>query len=139
MRNDKETTLELDSHTDTSVLGNGALVVPNFNEPVNVQEYYPALGTKTYRNITGAVGYCDPLTGNSFHLVIHRAGYILTIDHHLLCPMQCHVAGVDIKNCPKALITLPQENSRCIIVKDEYGARTVIRLALQGVTSVFNV
>ena len=104
-----------------------------------MQGYDPALGTKTYRTINGEVGYCDPLTGNSFHLVIHRAGYILTIDHHFLCPMQCRVAGVNIKNCPKALTTLPQENSRCIIVKYEYGARTVIRLALQGVTSVFNV
>ena len=36
-RNDKETTLELDSHADTSVLGNGYLSIADFNEPVNVQ------------------------------------------------------------------------------------------------------
>ena len=42
--NDKETTLGLDYHTDTSILGNGSLVVSDFNEPVNVQEYYPVLG-----------------------------------------------------------------------------------------------
>ena len=47
-RNDKETTLELNSQADTSVLGNGSLVVANFNEPVNVKVYDPALGTKTY-------------------------------------------------------------------------------------------
>ena len=35
-RNDKETTLELDSHTYTAVLGRGALVIADFNEPVNV-------------------------------------------------------------------------------------------------------
>ena len=82
-RNDKETTLELDSHADTSVLGNGYLGVADFNEPVNVQGYDPALGTKTYRTINGEVGYCDPLTGNSFRLVIHQDIYIPTLDHHL--------------------------------------------------------
>ena len=138
-RNDKETTFELDSHADTSVLGNGALIVADFNEPVNVQGYDPSLGIKTYRTINGAVGYCDPLTGKIFNIVIHQAIYILTLDHHLLCPMQCCVAGVDINECPKFLTTFPQENSHCIIEKYEYGARTLLRLALQGVTSVLNV
>ena len=31
--NDNETTLELDSHANTSVLGNGALVFADFNKP----------------------------------------------------------------------------------------------------------
>ena len=138
-RNDKETTLELDSHADISVLDNGALIVADFNEPVNVQVNDPVLGTKTDRTITGAFGYCEPLTGNSFHLVIHQAIYIPNLDHPLLCPMQCRVAGVDINGFPKFLTTLPQENSHCIIAKDEYGSRTVLPLALQGVTSVLNI
>ena len=37
VRNDKETTLELDSCADISVLGGGALVVDDFNEPAIVQ------------------------------------------------------------------------------------------------------
>ena len=37
VRNDKETTLELDSHANTSVLGGRALVVADFNEPVKGQ------------------------------------------------------------------------------------------------------
>ena len=45
--NDKEDTLELDSHADISVLGRGAFVIAYFNEPVNVQGYDPALGSKT--------------------------------------------------------------------------------------------
>ena len=47
-RNDKETTLELYSHADTSVLGNGSLVVAYFNKTVNVHGYDPTLDTKTY-------------------------------------------------------------------------------------------
>ena len=64
VHNNKETTLELDYHADTSVIGGGALIVADFNEPVNVQEYDPSLGTNTYKTITGAVGYCDPVSGS---------------------------------------------------------------------------
>ena len=96
--NDKEITLELHYNADTSVLGNVALVVADFDEPVNVQGHDPVLGTKTYQNITGAVGYYDPLTRNSFHILIHQAIHIPTHDHHLLCPTQCCVACVDIND-----------------------------------------
>ena len=72
VHNNKGTTLELDSHADTYVLGGGALVVADFNEPVNVQGYDPSLGTKTYKTITGAVGCCDPVSGSIYHLVIHQ-------------------------------------------------------------------
>ena len=89
VHNNKETTLELDSHDDTSVLGGGALIVADFNEPVNVQGYDSSLGTNTYKTITGAVGYCDPVNGSIYHLVIHQAIYIPGHDHHLLSQIQC--------------------------------------------------
>ena len=95
---DKETKLELDSHADTSVLGGGALVVADFNEPVNVQGYDPLLGTKTYRTITGAVAYFDPVSGSVYHLVIHQDIYIPGLDHHLLTSMLCRVADVEIND-----------------------------------------
>ena len=92
VHNNKETTLELDSHADTSVLGGGALVVADFNDQFNVQGYDPSLGTKTYKTITGAVGYFDNVSGSIYHLVIHQEIYIPVLDHHLLSPMQCRVA-----------------------------------------------
>ena len=137
--NDKETTLELDSHADTSVLGSGALVVADFNEPVNVQGYDPSLGTKTYRTITGAIGYCDPTSGTNYHLVIHQAIYIPDLDHHLLSPMQCCVADVIVNDCPKFLTANPTEETHCLIARDEGGTRVTLPLGLQGVTSVLNV
>ena len=128
--NDKETTLELDSHADTSVLGGGALIVADFNEPVNVQGYYPSLGTKTYQTITGAVGYCDSTNGINCHLVIHQAIYIPDLDHHLLSPMQCCVSDVVINDCPRFLTAKLSEETHCIIAHDDYGARMVFPLGL---------
>ena len=107
VHNNKETTLELDSHTDTSVLVGGALVVADFNEPVNVQGYDPSLVTKTYKTITGAVCYCDPVSGSIYHIVIHKAIYIPGLDHHLLSPMQCRVADAEINDGPKFIIANP--------------------------------
>ena len=139
VHNNQETTLELDSHADTYVLGGGSLVVADFNEPFNVQGYNPSLVTKTYKTITGAVGYCDPVSGGIYHLVFHQAIYIPGHDRHLLSPMQCRMADVEIIDCPRFLIANPTEESHYIILHDEYGARFFFPLLLQGVTSALYV
>jgi hypothetical protein len=48
-----ETTLELDSHADTCVLGCDASIVLDNNRPVIVEGYDPSLGTKTYATVSG--------------------------------------------------------------------------------------
>ncbi len=58
-----ETTLELDSHTDTCVLGCNALILLDYDRPVIVKGYNPSLGTKTYATVSGALAYDDPVTG----------------------------------------------------------------------------
>ena len=67
-QNDKENTWELDYNNDTSFLGRGDLVIADFNETVNVQGYDPALGSKTYQTISGAIGYFNPVSGEISNL-----------------------------------------------------------------------
>jgi hypothetical protein len=43
-----EITLGLDSHADTCVLGRDALIILDYQRPVNVVGYDESLGTKTY-------------------------------------------------------------------------------------------
>ncbi len=71
-----ETTLELDSHTDTCVLGHDALILLDYDRPVIVEGYDPSLGTKTYATVSGALAYDDPTTGKVYHLVINQAIHI---------------------------------------------------------------
>ena len=71
------TTLELDSHADTCVLGRDCLVILDYDQPVQVVGYNPALGAKTYRTISGVVAHDNPATGEVFHLVINQAIYML--------------------------------------------------------------
>ncbi len=84
-----ETTLELDSHADTCVLGHDALILLDYNRPVRVEGYDPSLGTKTYATVSRVLAYDDPVTGKVYHLVINQAIDIPHLNHHLLCPMQC--------------------------------------------------
>ena len=64
-----ETTLELDSHADTCVLGRHALITLDHNRPVAVLGYDESLGTKTYQTVSGVVAYTDPQTGRTLHLL----------------------------------------------------------------------
>ena len=82
-----ETTLESDSHADTTVLGRGCLKLFDYECPVNVQGYDPALGTKQFDTISGAIVYIHPFTGVRYHLIIHQVIHIPDLNHHLLCPM----------------------------------------------------
>ena len=69
--NELETHLELEYNSDTSCLGEGALVLKDYITPVNVQGYDPALGTRSYRTIRVSVCYDHPLSGQIYHIVIH--------------------------------------------------------------------
>ncbi len=92
-----ETTLELDSHADTCILGCDALITLDYNRPVSVVGYDPNLGSRTYKTVSGVVAYDEPATGSVYHLVTNQAIQIPHLDHHLLCPMQCRVNDVIVK------------------------------------------
>ena len=92
-----ETTLESDSHADTTCLGGGVLKIYDYNCPVNVQGYDPLLGAKQYSTISVALACVNPFTGLKYHLIVHQAIRMPDVDHYLLCPMQCRANGVVIK------------------------------------------
>ena len=102
--------LELDSHADTSCFGKGALVCKEYMTPINVQRYDPALGTRSYRTISGAVCYNHPQSGQIYHIVIHQAIEIPGLKHNLLCPMQVWTNGVTVNDCPKYLCDKPTDD-----------------------------
>ena len=63
---------ECDSHTNTTVMGCGALIVTDYNQPVQVQRYYPALGTMTYPTVSAVWAYDHP-NEYIYHLLWHQA------------------------------------------------------------------
>ncbi len=102
-----ETTLELDSLADTCVIGWHALIILDFNQPVSIVGYDASLGTHTFKTVSGAFAYTDHMTGRMLHLVINQEIHIPHLDHHLLCPMQCHVNDVTVDEMLKFLAHQP--------------------------------
>ncbi len=55
---------------------------------------------KPFQTVSGVVAYDDPQTGRMLHLIINLVIHIPHLDHHLLCPMQCHVNDMTVNNLP---------------------------------------
>ncbi len=136
-----ETTLELDSHANTCVLGCDALIILDYNRPVSIVSYDESLGSKTYQTVSGVVAYDDPQTGRKLHLIINQAIHIPHLDHHLLCPMQCRLNDVIINNLPKFLATDPTDQTHALTLTDPDNPLqlVILPLILRGVTLVLNV
>ena len=138
---DYETTLELDSHADTCVLGHDALIILDYQQPVTVVGYDESLGTKTYATVSGAVAYNDPQTGRTLHLVIHQAIHIPHLDHHLLCHIQCCVNDVVANNLPKFLASDPTDQTHALTIKNPQNSLQPVTLLsiFRRVTSLLYV
>jgi hypothetical protein len=136
-----ETTLELDSHANTCVLGRDALIILDYNRPVSVVGYDESLGSKTYQTVSGVVAYDYPQTGRMLHLIINQAIHIPHLDHHLLFPMQCRVNDVTVNDLPKFLATDPTDQTHALTLTDPNNPLqlVILQLILRGVTSVLNV
>jgi hypothetical protein len=113
-----ETTLELDSHANTCVLGHDALIILDYQQPVSVVGFDKSLRSKTYQTVSGVVVYDDPQTRRTLHLIINQAIHIPPLDHHLLCPMQCHVIEVTVNNPPKFLVANPTDQMHALTIND---------------------
>jgi hypothetical protein len=136
-----ETTLELDSHADTCVLGCDALIILDYNRPVSVVGYDESLGSKTYQTLSGVVSYDDTQTRRTLHLIIIQAIHIPHLDHHLLCPMQCRVNDVTVNDLPKFLAADPTNQTHALTLTDPDNPLqpVILPLTLRGVTSLLNV
>ena len=131
--------MELDTHADTTVLGKHCLVVQDFNRPVDVLGWDSKLGTIECPKVTGVVAYDHPTTGQTYMLVFNLAIYAESVENYLICPMQCRVHGVTIKNTPKMFVAEAMERSHAIIIDLGSDNPLVKPLALTGVASTFAV
>ena len=73
--------------------------------------------------------------------MLHQAIEVPTLNHHLLCPMQCQVIGVVINECPKFLCPSPTQRDHALIVTDpdDIESELIIPLQIKGVTPFLSV
>ena len=132
-----ESTMDLDTHADITVLSNCCLLIHDTGRKVDVLGFSTALGLFEFPIISGAVAYDHPITGKVYTLVFHQAIYCCQMDNHLICHMQCRVDGVVINDMPKMCVPNPDDSTHSIEVADPLDQDAVLHipLILKGVTS----
>ena len=116
--NNKETSLEIDSHVDMCCVVKEVQVIYDYDRPVTVSDYDPQLGSRDFKTVLAVLEYTHPLNGHIYHIFIHQAIHIPNLDHHLLCPMQCRVNDIIINDVPKFLMKTPTHDSHYIVSQD---------------------
>ena len=134
-----ESRTDLDSHADQCVIGRNALLVHDYNRPINVSGYDPTGPvTSNLRTISAALAYDDAATGETVILVVNQAIYIPTISHNLLATMQVRLNDVKINETPRFLTdTLDELTHSIVIPMADRDEPYVIPLSLKGVSSSF--
>ena len=133
--------VELDSHADTCVVGDNCLVIHDRKRPENIYSYDPKDGHRSAKTVDATVGYQDQQSAKKFILVINQAICIDDLDNHLLCPMQCHLNGVQISEVLKFLAENLSETTHAIELVGPVNTAhpLIIPIQLNGVTSYFDV
>ncbi len=91
--------------------------------------------TKTCKTVSGVVAYTNPKTGRTIHLIINQAIHVPHLDHHLLCPMQCHVNDVIVDKMPKLLAIKPTDQMHALTVSNlDDTSQLTLPITLRGVT-----
>ncbi len=128
--NSLETSLELASHADTTVLGAGALIIQSYDQPVEVVGYDPQQGSQMFETVSGVLAFDHPRDGQVYHLVFHQAIHMPQLDHHLLCSMQCRINDVTVNNVPKFLPHFPTDNTHALVVQNPDNDSTTLSFPL---------
>jgi hypothetical protein len=134
-----ESATDLDSHADQCAVGNNALIVHDYDRPINVSGYNPSGPiAKDLKTVSAALAYDDPVSGETLILMIHQAIAIPDIYHNLLSPMQLRLNDVVVNEVPRFLTEHLSEHTHSLIVPiDDSPTPYVIPLSLRGVTSTF--
>ena len=112
-----ETRTDLDSHADQCAIGNNALIVHDFDRPINVSGYDPNGPTQdNLRTVTAALAYDDAVSGETVILVVHQAIYLPNLSHNLLSTMQLRLNDVIVNDVPRFLTDKPTMHSHSLLI-----------------------
>ena len=138
---DGESYLDLDSHADTCVLGNNALIIesPLPDRTAIVSFADPSVGTVTKPILSGAFKYTSPYNGSSYILIVNQGIHPDNLDHSLLCPMQLRDNDVILNEQPKSMTDNPTEETHSLLAVTEEHDQFRIPFRLRGVTSTMYV
>jgi len=108
--------IELDSHVDTSVIGNNCCIISYTDKTYQVAPYHPDYNSMQDVPIVQAgIAYDDPETGETLILIINQGLYFgESLPVSLLNPNQMRFNGVEVDDIPKHLARDPAKATHSI-------------------------
>ena len=130
---------ELDSHADTCVGGTSSvLVTRDYERPVRVFGYSSDVGeADPCKTISGAMAYDDPMTGQTYMLVVNQMVLVDRMDQVLLSTMQMRDNDIRVNDEPKHMTNQPTEHHHALTVQMEDEESLIIPLSFKGTVSYF--
>ncbi len=71
-----------------------------------------------FETVSGILAFDHPQDGQVYHFDFHQAIHMPQLDHHLLCPMKCHINDVTVNDVPKFLTHFSTDNMHTPIVQN---------------------
>ncbi len=126
---------ELDYHANMAVAGSDCMVIATSGCHATVTPFSTHLPTMDVVEIGNvAIAYNDPISLQTYLLVMRNAWLIPTMDHNLIPPFLIRLAGLQVDETPKHQLALPTVDNDAIY-DSETGMR--IHLKLNGILSYF--
>ena len=100
-----ESRKDLDSHADQRAVGRNILQVHHdYDQPINVSGLHPSGPIiNNLRQLSAALAYDDPFTGETTILLVHQAIYVPELENNLLSAMQVCLNDETISETPHFL------------------------------------
>ena len=110
--------MELDSHTDSPVVGSEDLIVRTHDRKVRFNGFTPALVSNTVDLVDAAVAYECEFTRKVIIMVIRNGLYLKEMKHNLLSPFIMRLAGLEVNEQPKFMTRNPTTKHHSIYFKE---------------------
>ena len=124
--------LELDSHVDSPVVGSEALIIRTHDRKIRVNGFTPALVSKTVDVFGVAIVYECEFTGKVLIVIIRNGMHLKEMKHNLLSPFIMMLSGLEVNEQPKFMTRNPTTKHHSVYFKEN---DIRIPLAIKGIVS----
>jgi hypothetical protein len=126
---------KLDSHANMAVAGSDCTVIARSGHHATITPFSSNLPTMDMVEIGDlAIAYNDPISLQTYLLVMRIALLIPTMDHNMIPPLLIRLAGLQVDEIPKHQLALPTIDNHAIY---DLESGMHIHLKLNGIFSYF--
>ena len=128
----ESSSLELDSHADSPVLGSEALIIRTHDRKVRVNGFILALGSKMVDVVDAVIAYECKLTGKVLIMIIRNGLHLKEMNHNLLSLFIMRLSEMEVNEQPKFMTRNPTTKHHSVYFKEN---NIRLPLEIKGIVS----